>query len=409
MENKEYINQLITLTKGVLNWTLSSNVKEIKAYFDGILYTLTCFEDNTFVLLAFDENGGIDRNIEPDSYDTAENLLLYELFTVICEHNDEIREHFCRNEKKKDNLIVSYTKVLNRLADVGEELYGLHVKQSDSFRVHQDSMPTFIEPTMKQLATSKGFTPYDRANVFLISAPGATGKTWLTNNLSLKKKVPIYDIANDQVGSNSLVGMLFKGVNTEKLSDFICGLKNGNASIIIDALDEGYVRVTHKSFESFLDDIINLSQGAVGLPFILMGRPSIMDFTSLYLEEHGVNVTYLQIVPFLRDKAYEFINRRMFGLPYTKENTPYYKDLIDYILTTIEGFFLNTSEINKQQYNRFIGYAPVLMAITSMVSRNKDYHKQLLELQTNNSKNLDLLVDIVEMLLTREKVKLTMQ
>ena len=86
------------------------------------------------------------------------------------------------------------------------------------------------------------------------------------------------------------------------------GLKDGICSMILDGLDEAAIRITYESFESFLKNIAFFAKDSVGLPFIILGRPGVMEDAALILEENDVNVSLLQIEPFTIEKAKNFIN-----------------------------------------------------------------------------------------------------
>ena len=67
------------------------------------------------------------------------------------------------------------------------------------------------------------------------------------------------------------------------------------------------------------------------------------------------------------DKAKEFIDKRIKKVKDENEvYNPKYKEIRDYIIDTIGCFFKNQSDINHQKKS-FIGYAPVLLAISDYI------------------------------------------
>ena len=65
--------------------------------------------------------------------------------------------------------------------------------------------------------------------------------------------------------------------------------------------------------------------------------------------------------------------------------------------------FKNQSEINHKQYLQFIGYAPVLLAISTLLNDNNNYHALLEDLKSSNRRNIQLVIDIIERILKRDK------
>ncbi len=172
--------------------------------------------------------------------------------------------------------------------------------------------------------------------------------------------------------------------------------------MIIDALDEGYIKTTVDGFYAFLDNIVKIAATAQGTPFVLLGRTNVVELATLYFEEQGVKVAFLQIEPFTIDSAKVFIDKHVESE--AKERfVEQYKAVRDYIVDAIGGFFKNQSEINHKQYLQFIGYAPVLLAISTLLNRNNNYHALLEDLKSNNRQNVKLVIDIIEEILKRDK------
>lgn len=258
----------------------------------------------------------------------------------------------------------------------------------------------FIKPIFSSSYLS---TDIEHSDVIIISAPGATGKTMLTNNLSKSLKIPVLDLRHHEpVASYSLTGVLTKVLGPNGFALFSAQLKNGTGAMLIDALDEGFVKTTDIGFFSFLDDISRYAVAAQGTPFILLGRTNIVDLTTLYLEEKGLKVSQIIIEPFTEDQAKAYIDCHVVSET-QKTNRQQYEEVRDYVIEALESFFKNQNEINHNQFKQFIGYAPVLNAISLLFSQHKNYHKLLENLRQGNSRNIDLLIEIVTKILEREK------
>lgn len=324
--------------------------------------------------------------------DTDLPALLYE---TIVDTNEELR--------KSVSSSVSLTKIKERLLG-GQKL---NIKEDSPLRFIQTEDP-YVEPNFSQQITWNGKTPIAEAQVIAVSAAGATGKTALTENLSSNLKIPVFNLQkNEAVGSHSLLGMLYDTLPIQEFSSYIQELKDGSATMIIDALDEGYVKTNQAAFESFLNDIVSIASDNSGVPFVIMGRTSILEYATMYLEENGVRVSMVQIEPFIRKKAEDFIDivltkKREKKITYQKE----YKEARNYILDSLEAFFEKESDISKLQSERFIGYAPVLLSIVSLMhEQDQNYYLLHSELKKSNKKNVDLIRNIIEMIMTREQEK----
>lgn len=280
--------------------------------------------------------------------------------------------------------------------------FDFNLKVEGALNVIRESNPQYVKPIFSIQSLSED-TTFETATVVLISAAGATGKTTLTHQMSYELKAPILDLSkHDPVASNSLTGHLIKSLELSDFTSYLLSLKDGSSSMIIDAFDEAFLKTTNEGFYSFLDDIINIAHGSSGTPFVLLGRTNVMELITLYLEEKGINVVLLQIEPFTEDLACEFIDNHV-CTEAREKHKQLYIEVRDFIIKTIEGFFKNQSEINRKQYIQFLGYAPVLLAIATLLRENGNYQMLLTNLKATNKKNIDLIVDIIERILNREK------
>lgn len=410
MEPKKILIELLRNTKDkTIEWERTSNPYSFTTLYNDFLYSITSspkeFVKKNVKLNLWDDIGN------PNEINTkGNNDLLYQLFQSVLESNPLLKTNYNKFKKmEKSNSSISLYKLMKRLDSKDEALHQ-HINIIDSDYFYYGSSgeyKKYIEPPMKQLETIDGFTNYNDAEVILISAPGATGKTAMSNYLSLRLDTPIYDLGkHDAVGANSISGLLMHNiVESKDVFAYSNGLKSGLYSMIIDGLDEASIRITQSSFEAFLKDVAFFAKGSQGLPFLILGRPTVMEEASMVLEEMNVKTTLLQIEPFTIEKAKDFIDSQV---PQKAVNNydRQYKNVRDYIINEIGGFFKNESEINHNVYERFIGYAPVLKSIVSLFTKKQDYHSLLNDLQSNKKQKFDLLVDIVERILLREQKKI---
>lgn len=269
--------------------------------------------------------------------------------------------------------------------------------------IEKQEIEGYIQPN---LSLVEGNLPKkESSQVILISATGATGKTALAKMLSAQINVPIFDLAKyPPVAARAVTGLLFDEFDPEEGELFRKGLQSGGNTLIIDALDEGRVKVNENAFNAFLDDIIKISKKSSGTPFVLLGRNQVLEHSFLYLIENEIEVSLLKIEPFTKDQAKEFIDFRSIGEKYQNE----YKRVRDFIIESLKSFFDSTQSMANYQeleYEKFIGYAPVLSAISTLLRNEKNYTKLYNDLKEKELEGINLITTIVEYILNREKIQ----
>ena len=133
---------------------------------------------------------------------------------------------------------------------IGEKKERLEINQNEWFHiVNENNKDYYVEPLLSYIESGIN-SEYNQANIILISAPGATGKSEMTKNLSNELNIPVFDLGkHDAVGANSFIGMLYKTVSPMAMGKILTDLASNKYTIIIDALDEGSTKT--KSDASF--------------------------------------------------------------------------------------------------------------------------------------------------------------
>lgn len=261
----------------------------------------------------------------------------------------------------------------------------------------------FVTPVFSVSQTSFG-RKWTDTRIILISAVGASGKSWLSERLSYDLKSPVINLGKMKVvASYSLTGVLIKRLGARCAGEYIESLQKGEMGLIIDALDEGYQKTNTDGYFDFLDDVIDKVPCEGSKPIILLGRTNAVELAALHMQEKGVDYAILAIEPFTIDKAKEFIDKRIKKVKDENEvYNPKYKEIRDYIIDTIGCFFKNQSDINHQKKS-FIGYAPVLLAISDYIKGVNNYKKEMNSLALLNSRNVSLIINITNRILERDK------
>lgn len=270
---------------------------------------------------------------------------------------------------------------------------------SESFAIASRRSQAYIEPSFTKVANE-----VERPAVILISAVGATGKTTLARMLSSETGLPLLDLGNHKpVGDNTLTGLLTSAFRVEDLSNIFEGLNSGTFGVIIDGIDEGRSKTTEKAFEAFLDDIVRLCPRSLNTSFVLLGRTQILEDCWLYLTGKEVKTSLISIAPFDLDRARKYIDAFTAGIESSQSSQ--YIDVRENILSRLGSAFSGETDVENENFLSFIGYPPVLDAIVTLLTEEKNYHRVLGELNDHelNEVETHLLWRIGQYILRREK------
>ena len=255
----------------------------------------------------------------------------------------------------------------------------------------ESELPTFLEAPLN-LAQGFGNANPMNSSVILVSAPGAVGKSTLARHISFKTGAMLLDLAEaGPVGANTLVGGL-------AITNLYQAFKQGNASLIIDGLDEARMRVTEDGFVAFINDVVKLS-GSNRKPIILFGRTGAVQEAWLWLSERGMEVPVLEIGYYNQAQAAEFAKIQVQSIrkePYKREPDG---RAIDLILERLKN------DLQTDQ-NSFSGYAPVLIALAKRVADPDTANTQALISGIEQGEEEITLAEISDSILSREQRKL---
>ena len=247
------------------------------------------------------------------------------------------------NQEEKNSYIKTYgvKTILDRIRNDDYLPFKYELKEvSDDFRLVDNENPRFVHPFFS-LVEEYSTSQLEDAQIILVEAIGAAGKTELTKYLSYQLQCPVFDLGKTKVvAGNSLSGLLIKRMQRRDSSDFMDNISLGKASIIIDALDEGYLKTNNQGYLDFLDDVLSLGPQKE-CPIILMGRYNAVELAAAFFMDADVNVVTIQIEPFTLKAAKDFIDKAGDSTAKTRFEGVY-RETRDYVLTKIGGFFNET-------------------------------------------------------------------
>lgn len=279
----------------------------------------------------------------------------------------------------------------------GKQLIAVQ-QPSTSFCLAEGQSKPYIEPTFQKVVFEQ-----ERPTIVLISAVGATGKTALAEQLSRDARLPLLDLGKHKpVGDNTLTGLLTHSFNVKDISQVFSGLGAGTFGVIIDGIDEGRSKTTEKAFDAFLDDITHLCKTAKNTTFVLLGRTQILDDCWVYLSEK-VSTALITISPFDVHEAKQYVDILTKGA--SSNYATQYANARDEIIRKLSKAFAGSREGRTEDFLSFIGYPPVLDAVATLLTKEDNYHKLLLELGSSEGANVEisLLSRISEYILRRDR------
>lgn len=215
--------------------------------------------------------------------------------------------------------------------------------------------------------------------VWLIAAPGAVGKSTLAKEICSATHAVYVDLAAAAtVAGNYLTGGL---VNAGLLSAW----QAETTTLLIDALDEARLRVTQASFEDFLSDVAEIARGR-SLPVILLGRAGIVEEARRYLDDQcKLPPPVFDIELFDLDQAEAFVWNalgRLAKLNLSSTLRSAYPHLAgamqqhaNVYRDAIKEFVSHLAEATNKDGQQFVGYAPVLDAVATVIAAETNVAK----------------------------------
>ncbi|MDA8031889.1 MAG: hypothetical protein MPK62_12365, partial [Alphaproteobacteria bacterium] len=222
----------------------------------------------------------------------------------------------------------------------------------------------------------------DNAKIFLISSPGAVGKTTLARQLARVTGAMLVNLAKTlPVGAHTLTGGISKTDLEEKF-------KQGEISLIVDGLDEGRIHTqSGETFEAFIKDVADLvKDNAECKPIVLLGRSLAVKDTLVALNLEEVSPAVFQIDYYDVENAAKFVELQI-AVKNKKEGervdlasiTQPQKEAIGLYLKALQALVSKVRTLQSTQ--SFAGYSPVLMAVAESVSDAANVQKLVNQLE----------------------------
>ena len=253
--------------------------------------------------------------------------------------------------------------------------------------------PFYIIPSFVDLTVQKN------ANIYVISAPGATGKSALAKYLAFKYSSIYWDLADITLGDNSFIGTLVRSVGAENYSGYMSNLIKGKTMLIIDAFDEAEMISGTKAVKSFLSDVSKSVSKAEKPCVILLSRAETAQSICAYFNEINTPFSHYEISFFAQSQSEGYVKQVVKSLQKSPQNE-------EVLTNCVKQYLENVSRlVPSEELNSFVGYAPVLQVIGEHIAPETNAYSFLIALQSEKMKGIDVIAKILDNLLEREHTK----
>lgn len=294
-------------------------------------------------------------------------------------------------QRIKGGIVLTFQSIFEKPSDTRTIM--LEPKKDPSINLITEE-PFYIFPQFNDLTTKKD------AHIYVISAPGATGKSALAKYLAYMYSSIYWNLADITLGDNSFVGSLVRSVGTTNYSSFTKDLLSGRTKLVIDAFDEAEMISGARAVQSFLSEIATNTAEAQSPCVFLLSRAETAQGICAFFESIDTAFNHYEISFFEEATSIEFIMEIVKRNPISYQNPEIIHDCIVQYLKNID------SKIQQEDNLRsFTGYAPVLEVIGMHIAQETNAYSFLQSLQTNSMKGIEIIERILKKLLEREQDK----
>lgn len=269
--------------------------------------------------------------------------------------------------------------------------YQLSDEVSEYIRYIEEE-PFYIPPSFSDVKTDIKTSTLEPKFV-LLSAPGATGKSSLAKYIAYRYDAIYWNLSKIKIGSNCFAGSILKSVGPSNYSQFIKDLNDGNTLLIIDAFDEAEIISGRKMISDFIWDINNnLNEHQMPTVFLL-ARTETAQYIASFCAENAISLLHYEIGFFNENSAKDFIVKSVVG---NGALTPPDIECANKYYTVIKD------NITVEESSSFLGYAPVLEAISTHIKSSSNRQRLISTLSTNKN-CVSIIMSIMNDLLIREQ------
>lgn len=249
----------------------------------------------------------------------------------------------------------------------------------------------YIEPEYNEIKWESN------SQIIIFSAPGASGKTQLAQYLAYKYHGLYWNLAKMVLGDNSFIGTLFKALNDiNRFQEQLC---EGRTVLLLDAFDEAEMISGRNGVEIFLKEIFDFIGNSNYPSVLLFARTDSANFLAGYCKNNNMPYSQFEIGFFTEANAKLFIREGLEKRSGTKLTS-----VVDDVINT-QFSMIRTILGASENSDSFLGYAPVLQALSKAFDEEKNTIKILERYRGKTESGTGIICQIMEDLLIREQKK----
>ncbi len=305
---------------------------------------------------------------------------------------------------------MTFEQFLGLLPEVKAESYPIQDVAKPWAEYVTEQTPRFVAPP---LLGERPIVP-GQTSAVILSAPGAVGKSTVGREVARRRRAPLVDLAARKVGHYAAVGLITHMFGPPQAALAFAELAGGTLLLVVDALDETRLGSGEANFDAFLEDLGTVFKGPRPAPsVVLLARTDTADWIDLFLtEELRVPVARYSVDFFEEDAAREFVVRYVrwrSANTVATDSQPFVRAR-DELLEGIKGAVADDGGDGRLTRS-VTGYAPVLEAVSEYLleeENRRNYHR-LLQALLREAREWELLLQVSEVLLDRERQKVARQ
>ena len=253
-----------------------------------------------------------------------------------------------------------------------------------------EKKPFYVSPTFKEYNNDSS------ARIVLFSAPGATGKSALARYIAHQYSSLYWNLADIHLGETSFFGALVTALGATAYSSYINALLESKTLLVVDAFDESEVNSGENMVRSLITDMDKVLKDCKKPYAAFFSRTETAQNIGEFLKSNGIPYIHYEIGLFSEHQAKNFVREYIIS---EKESCSAVQE------TAITQFFAKIKAVMDQDedYESFIGYAPVLQSIAITIFSTENTMALLNSI--SNTRSVGIIREIMKHLIARETNK----
>ncbi len=250
--------------------------------------------------------------------------------------------------------------------------------------------PFYVSPTFHECNTDAS------PRIVLFSAPGATGKSALAKHIAHKYSSLYWNLADIHLGEKTFNGTLITSIGAIEYSSYINALMEAKTVLVVDAFDESEVNSGEHMVRSFITDMDGILKDCKQPYAAFFSRTETAQNIGEFLKSNNIPYVHYEIGLFSEHHARSFIKEYI--ISEKGSCTTVQESAITQFLNKIK-----TVMDQGENYESFIGYAPVLQSIAITIISTENTMALLNSL--SNTRSVGIIREIMKHLISREADK----